>query len=480
MARRAKPSGKPTTRVRETLTRLGYAEHEDFEYEVEVRLYGNRRLYADVMLFQGDTPLVVVEVEGHARQQREGYEEARLKGAAWNLENPVPLLWVAAGNQDALYQLQPSQSSIQYAPLDGETPAELLAPARLLEAIGDYLRRTETEAGQELRYRDALQRALAESRGNSAHEKFRNWIDALAGASPRKRLPTPLREAQQIVRQARQSGQPNFALALALRHTARGYFRPLSKNDAVRRTGRYYTPTEVIQLMVESLAPDPKSRVLDFACGSGGFLLATAHYWVKQFGQDGVSPASLANQLHGVEYDAHAYSLARMVLEVGLGVSVSRLHCANALNQNWQGQTYDCILCNPPAGKIEVDMQPGAFQYAGRGKGRVNEYEVAFAELAVRLAASGGRIGLIVPEGLLSNSELKPFRKWLFGQARPVAILGLPRGLFPHTPSRMYALMMVKSPRRKPKRCLITELRRHEISGNRAAVVRLVQGVLHA
>jgi hypothetical protein len=44
----------------------------------------------------------------------------------------------------------------------------------------------------------------------------------------------------------------------------------------------------------------------------------------------------------------------------------------------------------------------------------------------------------------------------------------------------MYALMMVKSPRRKPKRCLITELRRHEISGNRAAVVRLVQGVLHA
>jgi protein-L-isoaspartate O-methyltransferase len=477
MARRAKPSGKPTTRVRETLTRLGYAEHEDFEYEVEVRLYGNRRLYADVMLFQGDTPLVVVEVEGNARQQRAGYEEARLKGAAWNLENPVPLLWVAAGNQDALYQLQPSQSSIQYAPLDGETPAELLAPARLLEAIGDYLRRTETEAGQELRYRDALQRALAKSRGNSAHEKFRNWIDALAGASARKRLPTPLQEAQQMVRQARQSGQPNFALAFALRHTARGYFRPLSKNDAVRRTGRYYTPTEVIQLMVESLAPDPKSRVLDFACGSGGFLLATAQYWVKRHG---VSAASIANQLHGVEYDEYAYKLASLALEMGVGAPPVHLRCANTLTDDWASQTYQCIFCNPPAGSIEVALQVDAFQYAGKGKGRVNEYEVAFAELAVRLAASGGRIGLIVPEGLLSNSELKPFRKWLFGQARPVAILGLPRGLFPHTPSRMYALMMVKSPRRKPKRCLITELRRHEISGNRAAVVRLVQGVLYA
>jgi protein-L-isoaspartate O-methyltransferase len=475
--RRAKPSGKPTTRVRETLTRLGYAEHEDFEYEVEVRLYGNRRLYADVMLFQGDTPLVVVEVEGHARQQRAGYEEARLKGAAWNLENPVPLLWVAAGNHDALYQLQPSQSSIRYAPLEGVSPAELLAPARLLEAIGDYLRRTETEAGQELRYRDALQRALAESRGNSAHEKFRNWIDALAGASPRKRLPTPLQEAQQMVRQARQSGQPNFALALALRHAARGYFRPLSRNDAVRRTGRYYTPTEVIQLMVESLAPDPKSRVLDFACGSGGFLLATAHYWVKRHG---VSAASIANQLHGVEYDEYAYKLASLALEMGVGAPPVHLRCANTLTDDWASQTYQCIFCNPPAGSIEVALQVDAFQYAGSGKGRANAYEVAFTELAVKLAAPSSRIGLIVPEGLLSNSELKPFRKWLFGQARPVAILGLPRGLFPHTPSRMYALMMVKSPRRKPKRCLITELRRHEISGNRAAVVRLVQGVLYA
>ena len=75
---------------------------------------------------------------------------------------------------------------------------------------------------------------------------------------------------------------------------------------------------------------------------------------------------------------------------------------------------------------------------------------------------------------------LKPFLKWLFEQARPVAILGLPRGLFPHTPSRMYALVLVKKPRKKPKRCLIVELRRHEISANRAGVVRLIQGVLYA
>lgn len=476
MARRAKPSGKPTTRVRKTLEQLGYAEHEDFEYEVEVRLYGNRRLYADIMLFQGETPLVVVEVEGNEHLLREGYEEARLKGAAWNLENPVPLLWVAAGSQDALYQLQPSQSSIRYAPLGG-TPSELLDPARLLKTIDKYLRHTKTELGQELRYREEFQRALAESSGKSPHDKFRYWLDAIEDESKRKQLPSSLRGTREMVRQARQSGQPNFALAFALRHTARGYFRPLAKSDIVRRTGRYYTPTEVVQLIVEVLSPKPEWHVLDFACGSGGFLLATAHHWIKRHGAD---PARIADQLHGLEYDEYACKLARMVLEVGLGVPVKHLRCANTLNDNWANQSYHCIFCNPPAGKIEGPLQESAFKYAGEGTGRTNTYEVAFAELAVQLTEPGGRIGLIVPEGLLSNTSLREFRKWLFMQACPVAILGLPRGLFPHTPSRMYALVMVKTPCKKPKRCLITELTRQELSVNRVSVVHLVQEVLHA
>jgi 16S rRNA C967 or C1407 C5-methylase (RsmB/RsmF family) len=113
-----------------------------------------------------------------------------------------------------------------------------------------------------------------------------------------------MQEAQQMVRHARQSGQPNFALALALRHTARGYFRPLDKNDVVRRTGRYYTPTEVIQLVVEALAPDPEWRVLDFACGSGGFLLATAQYWITELRRHEISAnrAGVVRLIQGVLY----------------------------------------------------------------------------------------------------------------------------------------------------------------------------------
>jgi len=60
----------------------------------------------------------------------------------------------------------------------------------------------------------------------------------------------------------------------------------------------------------------------------------------------------------------------------------------------------------------------------------------------VRLAKPDALIAIVAPEGLLSNASAESFRRWLFRQARPFAILGLPRGLFPHTPSRMYALVM--------------------------------------
>ncbi|MEM4168186.1 MAG: hypothetical protein QXW98_07055, partial [Candidatus Caldarchaeum sp.] len=165
MRRRAKPSGKPTTRVRQILTQLGYVEHEDFEYEVEIRLYSNRRLYADVMLFQGDAPIAVVEVEGKPSLLREGFEEARFKGAAWNLENPVPLLWVAAGERDALYRLTRPCNGICYAPLSEQTLPQALAPAQLATLIGDYLQQTDAPLGQSLRDRNLLRDALQAASG---------------------------------------------------------------------------------------------------------------------------------------------------------------------------------------------------------------------------------------------------------------------------------------------------------------------------
>ncbi len=207
MRRRAKPSSKPTTRVRQILTQLGYVEHEDFEYEVEIRLYSNRRLYADVMLFQGDTPIAVVEVEGKPSLLRDGFEEARFKGAAWNLENPVPLLWVAAGERDMLYRLTRPCRGICYVPLSEQKPLHALAPAQLATLIGDYLQQTDAPLGQSLRDRNLLRDALQAASGKDPRTRFVNLLTALQSQQPKRGASAPLREAHQRVAQARQKGK---------------------------------------------------------------------------------------------------------------------------------------------------------------------------------------------------------------------------------------------------------------------------------
>lgn len=474
--RRAKPSGKPTTRVRNILTQLGYTEHEDFEYEVEIRLYGSRRLYADVMLFQGDTPIAVVEVEGKASQLREGFEEARFKGAAWNLENPVPLLWVAAGERDALYRLSSQRAGVCYEELTAHSPQSALAPAQLADLIGDYLQRSDAQLGQELRDRELLRGALLAASGSDARTRFVNLLNALRRARLSRSAPRAVREAHQRVSQARRQAKGNFALASALRYTARAYFRPTAPNDTVRQLGQYYTPDEIIELLIEVVDPQPNMRILDFACGSGGFLLHAARYLTERHS---AQPSDIVSRLHGVDIDEHAHAVATLALEVGLGIAPPSLRQENALASIWK-ENYDLILSNPPAGDIQTEIAQEQFQYAGKGKGRVNQYEAAFAELAVRLAKPDARIVLVAPEGLLSNASAEPFRKWLFRNARPVAILGLPRGLFPHTPSRMYALLMVKSPPRKSDMCLIAELSRYLIAVNRRYLIELLREALYA
>lgn len=451
--RRAKPSGRPTTRVRKVLTDLGYTEHEDFDYEVEIRLYGNRRLYADVMLFHNETPLALVEVEGKANQLAEGYEEARIKGALWNLENPVPLLWVAAGNQDALYILNRAKGYIQYKPLNNVTLSQLLQLNNLHRRLASYLKRSSSSLGAELRYRALLQNAINAVRGGGLHARFHRWLNILKNSSPPPRGGNPLRTAQQTVQQALKRHQPDFPLAFALRHVARIYFRPQTAGNAVRRAGRFYTPSEVIQLIVEALDPRPKETIIDMACGSGGFLVHAARYLIEQYQ---ASPKSVAGQIWGYDIDDTCCSLATLVLQLGIGHSVNHISQRNSLKHHWEEQ-YDVVLCNPPAGDI-----------------------VAFAELAVRLAKPGARIGLIVPEGLLGRTSLKPFRQWLFREARPFAVLGLPRGLFPYTPSKMYAMLMTRSSSKQRAKCILADLTRAELSVNRRQLVTLLREVQHA
>ncbi len=473
--RRAKPSPKVTTRVRKVLERLGYVEHIDFVYEVEIRPYGTQRLWADVVVFDGAVPVAIVEVEGEERGSDTGFEEARLKAIAWNPEDPVPLLWIAAGGEDECYraELPDRHAGIRYASLD-EPPDRLFHPDRLMEFVSEYLERQGAASVGELHFRQLFEKAFHSlPKKFNDHRRCQIIVRALRGLSV-KRMSESLQDLTNQVQYALNSAQPQFALANAFRRFMRRYFRPLSKGkaDAVRVYGRYFTPPEVVQFLVSAVDPKPGNRILDFACGSGGFLGQAVRHLLKTHG---ASSDDIASCLFGWDIDETCVMATRTFLELMLpgrqntlniwrkdGLTTKQRFDWEESADEFEAGNFDIVLSNPPAGDL-----PSAFggleeeyRFAGKGRGRQNLYEVAFLEQAVRMVKDGGRIGIVLPEGIFANAQLKTVREWLLQSVTVHAVVGLPRGIFPFTPSKMCAVVMTKKPPPKHHEVLLAEVLR--------------------
>ncbi|GBC83991.1 putative type I restriction enzyme [bacterium HR11] len=464
------------TRVRHILERLGYTEHTDFDYEVEIRLYGTQRLWADAVLWDGSIPVVLIEVEGHATDEPTGLAEARFKAVAWNLEDLIPLIWVAAGEQDRCYQaVRPDRrAGVRYVPLN-DPPDRLLRPHQLATRIGDYLKRQGASLGHsgagELRHRQTLLDALrALPPSWNDHQRCRALLNALHG-SFRHRTSRVFQKAVGLLKSTISSGSANPALAHAFRWVMRRYMRPLSpgQTDPVRRYGRYFTPPEVIQFLVQAIDPKPGERILDFACGTGGFLCYAALHLMERHEAD---PVDIAGQLFGYDRDAICVQIAQTFIGLLLPRYQGPLNISGGdslrIHRNDRGpQKFDVVLSNPPAGDLPENwegLEREGYRWAGRGGGRQNLYEVAFLEQALRLTREGGRIGLVLPEGVWTNVQLRPLRNWLLSQITVRAVVGLPRGAFPFTPSKMCAVVLEKRQPARHFKTLLAEVTRPKMA----------------
>lgn len=458
-----KPESRVLSRVRKILQNLGYAEHTDFAYEVAVS-YGARRLWADAVLFEGNIPIALVEAEGTEAALKAGFEEARLKAITWNPEDPIPLLWVAAGNHDRCYRavLPDRRAGVRYELLD-ELPARLFHPDRLAGLVSDYLERQGAASATELRYRQILQAAFRTLPGND-HQRCQSIVSALR-MKP-KRPSRSLRQIVEPIAQTLSSGKSDLALARAFRWLMRRYFRPLTtgRDDPVRRYGRYFTPTEIIRFIVRTINPNPGERVLDFACGSGGFLMEAAQHLADTHR---VSSSDIAANLFGCDHDIGCIGVAQTVLGLLLPEKHFNLLQGDGLRlpqDKWGAESFDIVMSNPPAGTLPAEFA----DWKGDDKlpsDLPKLYEVAFLFQAVQMAKTGGRIGILLPDGILTNAQLRPLRKWLLERVCLQAVISLPRGLFPFTPSKMAAVIMQKRKPIKRRKSVLAEVGRQNLVG---------------
>jgi type I restriction enzyme M protein len=116
-------------------------------------------------------------------------------------------------------------------------------------------------------------------------------------------------------------------------------------------------------------------------------------------------------------------------------------------------ESFDLVIGNPPAGNplegvgrrpgTSTDSLPqeyrdlqGFFQnlpdtYAFARRQR--RHEVAHLERFLTLAKPGGKVAIILPEGVFANSNLRYVREWLVQNFTIRAVIGLPRDTFKST-----------------------------------------------
>lgn len=226
-------------------------------------------------------------------------------------------------------------------------------------------------------------------------------------------------------------------------------------SSAGKKGGEFYTPKEVVELLVEILDPEEGMRICDPACGSGGMLIQSV-YHLKAKGQN---PKNIS--LYGQEINVGTWAICKMNLLLhGLqNAQVKRDDTLRDPQLLAKGQLiqFDIVIANPPFslknwGYERAQNDPyRRFRFGVPPKGYA---DYAFVQHMIATINSTGKVGVVLPHGTLfrGGSEGK-IRKGLIEEDLLEAVIGLPPKLFYGTgiPACLFIINKSKSEERKGK-----------------------------
>lgn len=197
--------------------------------------------------------------------------------------------------------------------------------------------------------------------------------------------------------------------------------------------GQYFTPGQVVKLIVNALAPTEKDLILDPFAGSGHFLTQSLEYVKRsrvEFDEMRFNEFAF-HKLHGIEKSERMVRVAMTDMRLH-GDGHSNIRCTDALleMQNYadlESNSFDIIMTNPPFGSLlsfETVKGLATFQLA-EGRKSV-PLEIIGIERCIEFLRPGGRLAIVLPEGIFANSNTKYVRKWLIDKIKIVAIVSLP------------------------------------------------------
>ncbi|MGO3181270.1 MAG: methylation-associated defense system DNA methyltransferase MAD2 [Aequorivita sp.] len=250
-------------------------------------------------------------------------------------------------------------------------------------------------------------------------------------------------------------------------------YETIVSNTLKQEAGQFFTPRNIIKCMVDMLDPKEHHRVLDPACGSGGFLVMVLDHVRQQitkemfpelespYLEEKYNSAEVNEKVRiyaersifGFDFDPDLKKAARMNMVMGGDGHANIFHVNSLAYPNWEHPKevdkineaidkslremkdidnaygtdargkFDMIFTNPPFGaKVKVETEI-ASRYD------LSKYstapEVLFIEACYDYLKEGGKMAIVLPDGILGNPNMLTVREWILDRFKILASIDL-------------------------------------------------------
>jgi type I restriction enzyme M protein len=250
-------------------------------------------------------------------------------------------------------------------------------------------------------------------------------------------------------------------------------YETIVSNTLKQEAGQFFTPRNIVKAMVEMLNPTEKNRILDPACGSGGFIVMVLDHVRKQIAQelypDLDGPLLIEkynsfevnervkqyaeNNIFGFDFDPDLKKAARMNMVMAGDGHANVFHVnslaypkwdhpeeiakiENAINRSLESMgdiedryykdargTFDMIFTNPPFGaKVKVEKEVAERYELSKFS---DAPEVLFIEACYDYLKPGGKMAIVLPDGILGNPNTLKVREWILKKFKILASVDL-------------------------------------------------------
>lgn len=203
-------------------------------------------------------------------------------------------------------------------------------------------------------------------------------------------------------------------------------------DDAGKKGGEFYTPKEVVKLLVELLDPQERIRICDPTCGSGGMLIQAAHH----LRENKMNWKNIS--LYGQERNIGTWAICKMnMLLHGITARLEKgdtLRKPRLLTENGKLMEFDMVIANPPFSLKNwgyEEAQHDSYRRFRFGIPPKGYGDYAFVQHMIATINQTGKAGVVLPHGALFRGGAEgKIRRGILEEDLLEAVIGLPSNLF--------------------------------------------------